>query len=116
MVKMKQEKTIITPKYLKIKDYFKSKVYDKEILNDWCIELLELLGDLTMQGVTEIEGVDIDLFKMRVWVIVEKSGNLAPFRDEEDDIDLEKIGCDDKDWYLEKDVDVDVLGDDFFKI
>ena len=77
------EKTFIEPKYNAIKEYFKSKKYDKEILNTMCMELIDTLGELTFRGIKKVDGQDVDLWKMRVWVIIEKSGNLPEYKDEE---------------------------------
>ena len=93
----KDDKSFVEPKYLEIKEYFKSKKYD-----DLCMELIEILGELTSRGVTEIDGQSIDLWKMRTFVIIEKSGNLPPYRDEDEEILLDEdpiVNSSDEEWY-----------------
>lgn len=104
-VQTKPEKTFIEPKYNEIKEYFKSKKYDKEILNTMCMELIDILGELSFRGVTEIEGLPMDTWKMRCHVIVEKSGNLPPYKDNDEESEEEDIvvGSQDDDWYKEED-------------
>ena len=84
----KDDKSFIEPRYLKIKEYFKSKTYDPLVLNEMCMELIDMLGELTGRGVTEIDGQSIDLWKMRSWVIIEKAGLLPEyFGPEDEDLD-----------------------------
>jgi hypothetical protein len=42
---------------------------------------------LTDNGVEEIEGVSIDLYKDRTWWLIEKLGLLPEYRDEDEDLD-----------------------------
>lgn len=102
-VQPKPEKTFIEPKYNEIKEYFKSKKYDSEKLNTMCMELIDILGELTGRGMTEVDGLPIDLFKMRVWVVLEKAGLLPEFKikeDIEDDEDDDLIvNSEDDEWY-----------------
>lgn len=100
--KSKNEKSFIEPKYLKIKEYFKSKTYDPLILNEMCLELIEILGELTGRGINHIEGLPMDTWKMRVSVIVEKAGLLPEYHDE-DEIELDEEIQDD--WYNMNDED-----------
>lgn len=99
----KQEKSLIEPDYLKIKEYFKSKKYDSKILNEMCMNLIEKLGELTSRGITRIEGLPMDTWKMRVWVIVEKAGLLPEYKSTDEDELFEDeeplINSDDEDWY-----------------
>lgn len=98
----KDDKSFIEPRYLKIKEYFKSKTYDPLVLNEMCMELIDMLGELTSRGITEIDGQSLDLWKMRTFVIIEKSGNLPPYRDEDDDILLDEdplVNSSDEEWY-----------------
>lgn len=83
------KKSIVEPKYNKIKEYFKSGTYDKEKLNTMCMELIEDLADYTMKGLKEVEGIDLDTWKMRVWVLVEKAGCLPEFREPKEEADEE---------------------------
>jgi hypothetical protein len=83
----KKQKNIIETKWLEIKA--KSKVDNPNIeeLDHLTCQLIADLAELTEQGVTEIEGMSIDLYKDRVWWIVEKVGLLPEYRDEEEDFD-----------------------------
>ena len=80
----KKEKNIIETKWLEIKE--KSKVENPNIeeLDILTCQLIVDLADLTIAGVTEIEGVSIDLYKDRVWWVVEKIGLLPEYKDEDD--------------------------------
>ena len=68
-------------KGMSLKDKFKTaKKYLKEgdvksadVMLDLCIVHL---SKETLDGITEIEGVDINLWKTRVWTAVEKAGLL----------------------------------------
>jgi hypothetical protein len=83
----KKQKNIIETKWLEIKA--KSKVDNPNIeeLDHLTCQLIADLAELTEQGVTEIEGMSIDLYKDRVWWIVEKVGLLPEYRDEDEIFD-----------------------------
>jgi len=99
-MKNKIEKSFIEPKYNEIKEYFKSKKYDKKKLNDMCMDLIEILGELTIRGITEIEGLPMDTWRMRTWVLVEKSGNLPPYREPKEKLNEPIIvNSNDDEWY-----------------
>jgi hypothetical protein len=89
----KKEKNIIETKWLEIKA--KSKVENPNIeeLDTLTCQLIADLAELTEAGITEIEGVSVDLMKDRVWWVVEKIGLLPEYKDEDDllvdDLDIE---------------------------
>jgi len=72
--------------------------------------LIADLADLTDAGVTEIEGVSVDLYKDRVWWIVEKVGLLPEYRDEEDDFEEED------DYYrVEEEFEIEIDDSKFYR-
>ena len=83
----KKEKNIIETKWLELKA--KSKVDNPNIeeIDQLTCRLIADLADLTDAGVTEIDGVSVDLYKDRVWWVVEKVGLLPEYRDDEDDFE-----------------------------
>lgn len=108
----KKEKHPIEVKYLDLKKRFKAKEMSIEEVDLITCELIAELARLTEKNVTEINGVSIDLYKDRVWWIVENAGLLPEYRDEEEDI-VEEI----KDDYYKVDDDFDYEIDDskFYK-
>lgn len=108
----KKEKHPIEVKYLDLKKRFKAKEMSIEEVDLITCELITELAILTEKNVTEINGVSIDLYKDRVWWIVENAGLLPEYRDEEEDI-VEEI----KDDYYKVDDDFDYEIDDskFYK-
>jgi hypothetical protein len=97
----KKEKHIIEQKWLTIKSKSKTDNYNIDELDHLTCELIAYLSLLTMKGITEINGVSIDIYKDRVWWVVEKIGLLPEYRGE----DLEDIlGDDDEDFVDEEDI------------
>jgi hypothetical protein len=118
-VMSKIEKSIVTPKWLKIKEMFEqgtngSNKYDTNFeiggeLDELALELVDLLGEITQhQGFDcVVEGVKMDLWKERIWALIQNAGLLPEiaWRDElesestskdewceiEDEIDLEEL-------------------------
>ena len=98
----KKEKNIIETKFLNIKNKFKAGGYDIEEMDHLTCDLIAHLAQLTDNGVTDIEGVSIDLYKDRTWWLIEKLGLLPEYRDDEDvevdeDIDIEDTYYKDED-------------------
>jgi len=93
----KKEKHTIEVRYLDLKTRFKSGELSIEEVDQTTCELIAELAILTEKGVTEINGTSIDLYKNRVWYIIELAGLLPEYRDEEDNID--EIGSDEEDDY-----------------
>ena len=87
----KKEKNIIETKWLEIKAKSKIENPNIEELDILTCQLIADLADLTMAGVTEIEGVSIDLMKDRVWWTIEKLGLLPEYKDEDEDIEEDEI-------------------------
>jgi hypothetical protein len=89
--KMKKEKNIIQSKWEIIKEKSKSKDYDLEELDYLTCDLITHLAKLTEKGITEVEGISVDLYKDRVWWVVENIGLLPEYRDEDVEDILELI-------------------------
>lgn len=115
----KIEKSIVTPKWLQIKEMYEqgtngSNKYGTNFeigseLDELALELVDLLGEITQQQGWDcvIEGVKMDLWKERVWSLIENAGLLPEiaWKDElaeeqekkdnwhetDDEIDLEEL-------------------------
>ena len=108
----KKEKHPIEVKYLDLKKRFKAKEMSIEEVDLITCELITELALLTEKNVTKINGVSIDLYKDRVWWIVENAGLLPEYRDEEEDI-VEEIK---DDYYkVEDDFDYEIDDSKFYK-
>jgi hypothetical protein len=84
-------KNPIEAKWLNIKTKFKSGEYDLNELDELTSDLIAHLSQLTERDISEIDGVRIDLYKDRVWNVIEHIGLLPEYRspkDEEDDIEI----------------------------
>lgn len=109
----KKEKHPIEVKYLDLKKRFKAKEMSIEEVDLITCELITELALLTEKNVTEINGVSIDLYKDRVWWIVENAGLLPEYRDEEEDIVDE---TEEDDYYkAEDDFDYEVDDSKFYQ-
>ena len=78
----------ITNRFETIKQMYKNRNkngFDIEAFDVLSMDLINLLGECTMAGVTEVEGLQIDKWKDRVWNLIENAGLLPEYRDEEDD-------------------------------
>jgi len=82
----KKEKHVIEVKYLDLKKRFKAGEMSIEEVDQITCELIADLAILTEKNVTEIGGTSIDLYKDRVWWIVENAGLLPEYRDEDEDV------------------------------
>ena len=109
----KKEKHIIETKFLDLKTKFKADELTTEQIDDLTCELLLELVLLTENGITEINGTSIDLFKDRVWWIVEKAGLLPEYRDEEDD--LGDVEIEDDYYKVEDDFEFEIDDSKFYK-
>jgi len=108
----KKEKHPIEVKYLDLKKRFKAKEMSIEEVDLITCELITELALLTEKNVTKINGVSIDLYKDRVWWIVENAGLLPEYRDEEEDI-VDEIK---DDYYkVEDDFDYEIDDSKFYK-
>jgi hypothetical protein len=110
----KKQKHTIEIDYLDLKNKFKANQLTTEQVDQITCKLIAELAVLTINGVTEINGVSIDLYKDRVWWVVEKAGLLPEYRDEEEDVEGDEYVEDD---YYKNDNDFDYEIDDskFYK-
>jgi hypothetical protein len=98
----KKKKHTIEVKFLDLKNKFKLNQLTTEQIDQITSELIAEMAVLTVKGFTEINGVPIDLYKDRVWWIVEKAGLLPEYRDEEDFVE---DGLDEEDDYYKDNED-----------
>jgi hypothetical protein len=106
----KKEKHIIETKFETLKSNFKNNTLTTDEIDNLTCELILDLALLTEGGITEINGTSIDLFKDRVWWIVEKAGLLPEYRDEDEDVvDLDE---DEEDDYYKIDDEFEMEIDD----
>ena len=102
---MKAEKSVLTPKWLTIKQMFEagtngSNEYGKNFpidgeLDELTQHFLGMLGTITLkQGFDAVvEGVRMDLWKERIWAVIENAGLLQEIAWKED---LESVFSQDK--------------------
>ena len=102
---MKAEKSVLTPKWLTIKQMFEagtngSNEYGKNFpidgeLDELTQHFLGMLGTITLkQGFDAVvEGVRMDLWKERIWAVIENAGLLQEIDWKED---LESVFSQDK--------------------
>jgi len=114
---MKVEKSIITPKWLQIKEMYEqgtngSNQYGTNFeiggeLDKLSLELVDLLGEITQKLGFDcvVEGVKMDLWKERVWSLIENAG-LLPEIAWKDERDAEEAEIKDN-WY-ETDDEIDL--------
>lgn len=112
-------KDVITPRWLTLKRMYKegtngSKKYGTNFelggeLNVLALELIDMLGEITMKNGFDcvVEDIEMDLWKKRVWSLIENAGLLNAIETEDDeDEDLEDE--DDTNWFLEDESEVDL--------
>ena len=108
----KKQKHTIEIDFLDLKTRFKAGKMSIEEVDHTTCKLIAELAVLTVNGITEINGTSIDLYKDRVWWIVEKAGLLPEYRDEEEEIDDEI----EDDYYNEEDdFDFEIDDSKFYK-
>ena len=84
-------KNPIEAKWLNIKTKYKSGEYDSNELDTLTSDLIGHLAQLTERGITEIDGVRIDLYKDRTWNVIEHIGLLPEYRspkDEDEEVEI----------------------------
>ena len=98
----KIEKSFLTPKWLEVKkmyedgtngsDKYGTNFPVKGELNELTVEFVEILGELTRQFGWDcvIEGVKMDLWKERIWSLVENAG-LLPEIAWRDDLEADRL-------------------------
>jgi hypothetical protein len=90
----------ITNRFETIKSMYKNRNkdgFDLEAFDALSMDLINLLGECTMAGVTQIEGLHIDKWKDRVWNLIENAGLLPEYKEEDDDMLVEVVD----NWYNE---------------
>lgn len=106
----------ITNQFLEIKQMSKTDDCDLEVFDGLCSKLLVDLARLTedgMSGDDEIEGVKLDLWKDRVWHLLEKMKILPEYKGE-DIVDIFTENTDDDGWLeILEDMDDDNVTDSF---
>lgn len=115
----KIEKSIVTPKWLKIKSMYEqdtngSDKYGTNFkiggkLDILALELVDMLGEITQQQGFDcvVEDVKMDLWKERVWSLIENAG-LLPEIAWKDDLESESTPKDE--WYeTEEEFDLEEL-------
>jgi len=80
----KKSKHTIEVKFLDLKNKFKAGELSIDEIDNTTTELIAELAVLTTNGINEINGISIDLYKDRTWWIIEKAGLLPEYRDPED--------------------------------
>ena len=107
-------KDVITPKWLKIKKMYKegtngSKKYGTNFelggeLNILALELIDMLGEITQKNGFDciVEDIEMDLWKKRVWSLIENAGLLNAIETDDDEEDEED------DWFIDEDNDIDL--------
>jgi len=110
-------KDVITPKWLKIKKMYKegtngSKKYGTNFelggeLNVLALELIDMLGEITQKNGFDciVEDIEMDLWKKRVWSLIENAGLLNAIETDDDEEDEDD---EDDDWFIDKDNDIDL--------
>ena len=114
----KKEKNVIERKFMNIKTKFKDGGYDIEEMDHLTCDLIAHLAQLTDNGIIDIEGVSIDLYKDRTWWLIEKLGLLPEYRDdEEDEFDDSSDEEEEDDYYKDDAFEFEVEIDDskFYK-
>jgi len=110
-------KDVITPKWLKIKKMYKegtngSKKYGTNFelggeLNVLALELIDMLGEITQKNGFDciVEDIEMDLWKKRVWSLIENAGLLNAIETDDDEEDEED---EDDDWFIDEDNNIDL--------
>jgi hypothetical protein len=111
----KKEKHTIEVRYSDLKTRFKSGELSIEEVDQITCELIAELAVLTERGITEINGASIDLYKNRVWYIIELAGLLPEYRNEEDDIDEEGYDEEDDYYKVEDEYAIEIDDSKFYK-
>ena len=108
----KKEKNVIERKFMSIKTKYKAGGYDIVEMDGLTCDLIAHLAQLTQNGVEEIEGVSIDLYKDRTWWLIEKLGLLPEYRDEDEE--LEDVEIEDN-YYSDDEEEVEIDDSKFYQ-
>jgi hypothetical protein len=90
----------ISNRFETIKQMYKNRNkvnFDIETFDLLSTDLINLLGECTMNGIGEIEGLHIDKWKDRVWNLIENAGLLPEYKEEDESEIVEIIDT----WYNE---------------
>lgn len=99
----------ITNQFLTLKNMFKDGVTNLEEFDYLSGKLLVDLTELTENGVKgdeKIEGVKLDLWKDRVWHLIERIGLLPEYKETEDEVE-EYVEVEDE-WYNDNSEEFDL--------
>jgi hypothetical protein len=108
----KKEKNVIERKFMNIKTKFKAGDYDMVEMDGLTCDLIAHLAQLTQNGVEEIEGISIDLYKDRTWWLIEKLGLLPEYRDEDEEIEDVEI---EDNYYSDDEEEVEIDDSKFYQ-
>ena len=113
-VMAKKQKHTIEIDYLDLKNKFKANQLTTEQVDQITCKLIAKMAVLTLKGINKINDMSIDLYKDRVWWIVEKAGLLPEYKDMSDDLsELEEVK---DDYYkVEDEFDCEVDDSKFYK-
>jgi hypothetical protein len=102
---------------MNIKTKFKAGDYDIVEMDGLTCDLIAHLAQLTLNGVTDVEGVPIDLYKDRTFWIIENLGLLPPYKDGEDgnDDDFPDDDFDDDYYKVEDEYEIEIDDSKFYK-
>lgn len=99
----------ITNQFLTLKNMFKNGVTNLEEFDYLSAKLLVDLTELTEHGVKgddKIEGVNLDLWKDRVWHLIERTGLLPEYKETEDEV--EEYEEEEDEWYKDNSNEFDL--------
>lgn len=68
---------MIVVKYQILKDGVKKEQFTIDQIDNFSRELLEYLSEMTDRGISEIGSETVDIYKERVWNLIERVGLLA---------------------------------------
>ena len=99
-VMVKKDEYALDVKFADLKDLFKEGKGDTKEFDELSREMLDYMGELTIKGIKGdfiIEKISLDLWKDRVYHLIERAGLLPEYNivDEEEEV------VDDSKWYLE---------------
>ena len=99
MSKKSLTKFPFTNKFELLKQMYKNKNFDIDVFDKISTHMIALLGEYTIRGIVEIEGIQVEKWKDRVWNLIENVGLLPEYRDEDNYVLSEIIDT----WYDHED-------------
>ena len=119
----KNNKHQIKSKFLIIKEMFDGGDYDIEKFDYLTRDLINILGGLTcigLKGDEIIEGIKLDLWKDRVWHLIERAELLPEYKEEDKAEFFLPITDVDDEWYKTEEEVIDeypdAIDDDFLNL